>query len=85
MKGALKMEQRHERRTVTVANVQTGRGFDLIVILDRAAHMFKIYKKWYEYNSETDFGWHRKKVNEYTNLVDCMTYMTNVIAGWYSI
>lgn len=65
------------QKTVKVGEIQTGRGFDLVVILDRTASQYplKLYKKFY------DGGWRRKKVNEFDNLVTTMQYMTAIIAG----
>lgn len=73
------------QKTVKVATVQTGLGFDLFVILDRVAKSYKVYKKWYEYNSEANFGWHKKKVANYDTLYHCMYFITDVICGYYTV
>lgn len=72
------------QKTVKCATVHTGMGFELFVILDRVAKSYKVYKKWYEYNSETDFGWHKKKVVEYKTLHGCMIFITNIIGGHFT-
>ena len=65
------------QQTTKIADINTLRGFDLVVIFERKPQPFplKVYKQWY------DCGWHRKKVNQFGDMVTAMRYMTGVIAG----
>ena len=72
-----------ERKTMKIASIQTGRGFDLTVINDLTGNKYplKVYKHWYEYHGDRDYGWHKKKLNEFGDMVTAMRYMTEVISG----
>lgn len=72
-----------ERKTMKIASIKTGRGFDLTVIKDLTGSKYplKVYKHWYEYHGDRDYGWHKKKLNEFGDMVTAMRYMTEVISG----
>ena len=65
------------QKTIKIADIQSFHAFDLVVILDRTAQQnpLKVYKKWF------DAGWHRKKINEFSDMVTAMRYMTGIIQG----
>ena len=71
------------QKTTKIAEINSLRGFDLIVVFERKPQQFplKVYKKWYEYTGPDSFGWHRKKINEFWDMVTAMRYMTGVISG----
>ena len=70
-----------EQRTFKVADIQTGRGFDLVVILDKKAKTFplKVYKSYYSN------GYHKIKINEFGDMVTAMRYMTHIISGGITV
>ena len=76
-------ERMAKRKTQKIAEIQTGRGFDLIVIKDLTGSKYplKVYKHWYEYHGDRCYGWHKKKLHEFGDMVTAMRYMTGVISG----
>lgn len=71
------------QKTTKIANIYGGRGQEYHIIVDHNAKskIVKVYRKWYEHNSETDYGYHRKKINEFDSYADALMFVTNVVAG----
>ena len=68
------------QKTAKIAEIQTGRGFDVVVILDRkegVKYPLKVYKKQYQYMR----GWSRKKINEFGDMVTTLRYIEGIVSG----
>jgi len=66
------------QKTAKIADIQTGHGFDIVVILDRREGIkfpLKVYKTFYE------GGWRKKKVNEFGDMVTTLRYITGIVSG----
>lgn len=74
-------------KTTKVATIYAGRGIDLHIIVDHnaKANKVKLYKKWYQYDDETHYGWHRKKVNEFDSYGDALQYATHIVTGFINV
>lgn len=72
------------QKTTKIANIYGGRGVEYHIIVDHdaKANKVKLYKKWYEYKSETDYGYHREKINEFDSYGDALQYVTHIITGF---
>ena len=66
-----------KQKTHKVAEIETGNGFDLQIVRDytRKEFPFLVYFAYY------DTGWHKRKINEFHDMVSAMRYAVYVIEG----
>lgn len=66
-----------KQKTHKVAEIEMGNGYALQVVRDytRKQFPFLVYVAYW------DAGWHKRKINEFGEMVTAMRYMTGIIEG----
>ena len=44
---------------------------------------YHLYKRWYEYKGDRDYGWHRKQIARYQNLYSVICYIKGYCEGYH--
>lgn len=67
-----------ERKTEKVLDMKVD-GIRIYCVFhhDEKKNPYHLYCKWYEYNSETDFGYHTKQVARYQNYISVIEHIRN--------
>ena len=72
------------QNTSKLATIYAGRGVELHIVLNFNAPWEKrivLFKKWYQYNNEEDFGYHKHKIATFGNYGEALQYATNIVTG----
>lgn len=76
------------QNTRKIATIYAGHGVELHIVVDLNAPLDKrivLFKKWYQYNDENDFGYHRHKVTTFDNYGDALQYVTHIVRGFIKV
>lgn len=46
---------------------------------DETQNPYHLFCKWYEYHGDRDYGWHRKQVARYQNMIGVLDHIRNFV------
>ena len=71
MKGAITMA-RHKVLDINTDGVNLYCTFD---DTEKTSNPYRLYRRWYEYRGDRNYGWHRKQMGQYNSLYNVICFV----------
>ena len=42
---------------------------------EKTSNQYRLYRRWYEYRGDRDYGWHRKQMGQYNSLYNVICFV----------